>query len=108
MGYLFVCLLTVLPDIVGYYPFDNGEVLLCEVYAFPDGLNLGMTSPLQKGFFPGISLVGVDVCLVKGEDRDFEAGSWGLVDGDLGVGGCCGWPDDSLGMKMAVIYFPRE
>ena len=33
---------------------------------------------------------------------------WGLVHGDVGVGGCFGWPDESMGMKMVVIYVPGE
>ena len=108
MGYLFVCILTGLPDTVGYFTCDNWEILHCEVFAFPDGPNLGMTSPLQKGFFSGSSLMGVGVWPRKCEDRYFEAGSWGLVDGDVGVGGCFRWPDDSLGLNMVVLSFPRE
>ena len=52
--------------------------------------------------------MGVKVWSGKGEDRDFEAESWGLVDGDVGVGGCFGWSDESVGLKMVMIYFPRE
>ena len=47
----------------------------------------------------------VEVWLRKYGDRNFEAESWGLVDGDMGVEGC---PDESMGLKMGVIYFPRE
>ena len=35
----------------------------------------------------------VEVWPGKGEDRYFEDRSWGLVDEDVGVGGCFRWPD---------------
>ena len=50
----------------------------------------------------------VEVWLRKYGDRNFEAESWGLVDGDMGVGVFLGCPDESVGLKMGVIYFPRE
>ena len=33
---------------------------------------------------------------------------WGLVDGDVGVGGCFRLPDESVGLKMGLLYFPGE
>ena len=32
----------------------------------------------------------------------------GLVDGDVGVGGCLGWPNESVGINMSVIYLIKE
>ena len=50
----------------------------------------------------------VEVWLRKYGDRNFEAESWGLVDGDMGVEGCFGCPDESVGLNMGVMYFRRE
>ena len=51
VGYLFVSLLTGLPDLVEFWPCENLEIIFCELFAFPFGPNLGMTSTLQKSLF---------------------------------------------------------
>ena len=69
---------------------------------------MSITFPLQKYFFSGSYLIGVEVWPRKIEERGFEAELWGLVDGYVGVGGYLGWPDESVGMNMGVISFPRK
>ena len=60
-----------MPTLVGYFSWDNRYSLCYEVFPFVDRPNLSITFPLQKYFFSGSYLIGVEVWPRKIEERGF-------------------------------------